>query len=55
MNKKEKPLNYKDPETPMTLLEAEKYLRSIKEWEGMTQIDRETVIKWAEFLKKREA
>jgi hypothetical protein len=54
MSKKDKPLNYKDPATPMTLLEAEKYLRSVKEWDSVVQMDREIIIKWAEFLKKRE-
>lgn len=54
MNKKEKPLNFKDPEAPMTLLDAEKYLRSIKEWDDVSRLDRDIIIKWAEFLKRRD-
>jgi hypothetical protein len=53
MKKKEKPLNFKDPEAPMTLLDAEKYLRSIKEWDDVARMDREIIIKWAEYLKSR--
>ena len=45
MKKKEKPLNFKDPKAPMTLLDAEKYLRSIKEWDDVAQMDREIIIK----------
>lgn len=54
MNKKDKPLNAKDPDAPMTLLEAEQYLRSIKEWDGMAVMERETIIKWAQYLKDKE-
>jgi hypothetical protein len=54
MKKKEKPLNFKDPKAPMTLLDAEKYLRSIKEWDDVAQMDREIIIKWATFLKARD-
>lgn len=39
----------------MTMDEATAYLKSIKEWESVWKLDRETIIKWAEFLKKREA
>lgn len=51
---KQKPLNSKDPNSPMTLLEAEKYLRNIKEWDGVTTMERDTIIKWAEYLKNLE-
>lgn len=52
MAKKDKPLNYKDPQKPMTLLEAEQYLRKMDEWHGVSTMDREIIIKWAEYLKK---
>lgn len=40
--------------TPMTLLEAETFLRKMGEWHGVVKMDRETIIKWAEFLKAKE-
>jgi len=50
-----KPLNSKDStDKEMSLIEAEKYLRKIGEWHDVVKMDRETVIKWATFLKKRE-
>ena len=52
MNKKEKPLNYKDPDKPMSLSEAEQYLRSIDEWHPVSTFPRETIINWATYLKK---
>ena len=58
MNKKEKPLNSKtkdSPETSMTLLQAEQYLRKIGEWSDVAQLDREIIINWATFLKKKES
>ena len=55
MSKKEKPLNYKDPEAPMTMEEATTLLKKLGEWEGIWHMDRDTIIKWAEFLKKKEA
>jgi hypothetical protein len=55
MNKKEKPLNYKDPEASMTMEEATTFLKKLGEWEGIWHMDRDTIIKWAEFLKKKEA
>jgi len=38
----------------MTLSEATEYLKSIKEWTSVWKLERELIIKWAEFLKKRE-
>lgn len=38
----------------MTLLQAEKYLRKIDEWHSVSHLNRELVLKWAEFLKNRE-
>jgi hypothetical protein len=38
----------------MTLLEAEKYLRKIDEWHGVVKMERDTIIKWAMFLKSKE-
>lgn len=55
MNKKDKPLNYRDPDSPMTLEEATAFLKKIKEWESVVNFDRDTIIKWAEFLKKKKA
>jgi hypothetical protein len=52
MDKKEKPLNYKDPNKPMTLSEAEHYLREIDEWHSVSTLPREIIINWATFLKK---
>ena len=42
-----------EPQPTMTLSEAETYLRKIGEWHGVVKMDRETVIKWAEFLKAK--
>jgi hypothetical protein len=38
----------------LTLLEAEKFLRKIDEWNSVKHLNRELVIKWATFLKERE-
>ena len=38
----------------MTMDEAIVYLKSIKEWESVWKLERDTILKWAEFLKKRE-
>lgn len=38
----------------MTMDEAITYLKSIKEWESVWKLERDTILKWAEFLKKRE-
>jgi hypothetical protein len=53
MSKKQTPLNYKDPEAPMTMEDATTYLKKLGEWEGVWHLDRDTIIKWAEFLKKK--
>lgn len=50
-----KPLNHKDPAAPMNLEEATKYLKKVGEWESVWRLDRETMIKWANFLKNRES
>lgn len=46
--------NYKNPEAKMNLQDAEKYLRSVGEWHGVVKMPRDTIIAWAEFLKKKE-
>lgn len=47
--------NKKDePAACMTLLEAETFLRKMGEWHSVVKMDRETIIKWAEFLKAKE-
>ena len=38
----------------MTLSEAETYLRKVGEWHGVVCMPRDTIIKWAMFLKNRE-
>jgi hypothetical protein len=38
----------------MTMSEATEYLKSIKEWDSVWKLERELIIKWAEFLKQRE-
>lgn len=38
----------------MSLSEAETLLRKLGEWHGVVGMDRETIIKWAEFLKQKE-
>jgi len=39
----------------MSLEEATAYLKKMNEWESVVSLDRETIIKWAEFLKNRES
>jgi hypothetical protein len=53
MSKKQKPLNYKDPEQPMNMEEAAVYLKKLGEWEGVWHLDRDTILKWAEFLRNK--
>lgn len=55
MSKKDKPLNSKDAKTPMSMEEATTLLKSLGEWESVWNMERDTIIKWAEFLKKKEA
>jgi len=38
----------------MTMDEAIVYLKSIKEWESVWKLERDTILKWAEFLKNKE-
>lgn len=38
-----------------TFSEAEKFLREIDEWHDVSHLDREIIMKWAEFLKNRDA
>lgn len=38
----------------MNLEQATDYLKSEGEWESVWRLDRETIIKWAIFLKNRE-
>lgn len=51
------PLNMKEKEKKevLTLEEATNYLKKIGEWETAWKFDRETIIKWAEFLKNKNA
>lgn len=49
-----KPLNYKDSNSPMSMEEATTYLKKLNEWESVWNMERDTIIKWAEFLKKKE-
>lgn len=48
-----KPLNYKNPSNNMSLEEATEYLKKIGEWESVWRLERDTIIKWAEFLRKK--
>jgi len=47
----------KEKEKPeqMTLEEATNFLKKLNEWESARKFDRETIIKWAEFLKNKNA
>lgn len=38
----------------MNLEEATAYLKKIGEWETVLKLDRELILKWANFLKERE-
>ena len=48
-----KPQNYKDPSMTMSLEEATEYLKKIGEWESVWRLERDTIVKWAEFLRKK--
>ena len=50
----DKPLNYKDPAKPMSMAEATEYLKKIGEWDSVWKLDRDLILKWAEFLKNKE-
>lgn len=45
---------FEEADLTMTLEEATKYLKKLGEWESVVNVDRETIIKWAEFLLIRE-
>jgi hypothetical protein len=45
----------KEKKEKLTLEEATAYLKKIGEWESSWKFDRETIIKWAEFLKNKNA
>jgi hypothetical protein len=51
------PLKMKEKEKKekLTLEEATAYLKKLGEWETAWKFDRETIIKWAEFLKNKNA
>lgn len=52
MTKKDK--SPKDTSPSMTLEEAATLLKKLKEWDGVCNMERETIIKWAEYLKKHK-
>jgi hypothetical protein len=45
----------KEPPSKMTLEQATVYLKKLGEWESSWKFDRQTIIKWAEFLKSKNA
>ncbi len=45
----------KAKEETMSLEEATNYLKKLNEWESARKFDRETIIKWAEYLKNKGA
>lgn len=49
-----KPTSDKSSQKEMTLAEAEQFLRKIGEWHEAVKMDRDTIIKWATFLKNKE-
>lgn len=44
----------KNDKATLTLEQATAFLKKIGEWESVWKLDRETIIKWANFLKDRE-
>jgi hypothetical protein len=52
MEKKKK--TKKEETVSFTLEEATTYLKKMGEWESVWNMERETIIKWAEFLLVRE-
>jgi hypothetical protein len=44
----------KQAELLMSMDDAITYLKKMDEWDAIRNMDRETVIKWASFLKNRE-
>ena len=47
--KKSKP-EFTYEETHMTMEEATNYLKKMGEWESVWRLDRDTIVKWAEYL-----
>ena len=52
MSKRNTKLTVKEQEN-ITMSEAEQILRKFGEWHGVVGMDRETIIKWAQFLKNK--
>lgn len=52
-NSKSKPQKQKTQQSPLTFIEAEQYLRKIEEWHSVSHLDRDIIIKWAQFLKNK--
>ena len=52
-NPKPKPQKQKLSQEPLTFIEAEQYLRKIEEWHSVSHLDRDIIIKWAQFLKNK--
>ena len=50
--RKKKPV---EVEIYMTLKEAEEYLKKMDEWGTLRSMDRDTIIKWACYLKQHES
>lgn len=40
---------------PMTLEEATIFLKKLGEWDSVWRLERETILAWAEYLKKTNA
>jgi len=43
-----------EPERIATLQDAETYLRKVDEWNSVKQMERQTILDWANFLKGKE-
>jgi hypothetical protein len=52
-NPKSKPQKQKLSQESLTFIEAEQYLRKIEEWHSVSHLDRDIIIKWAQFLKNK--
>lgn len=55
MNDNIKTKKTKKNQESLSLSEAEQFLRKIEEWHSVSHLDRDTIIKWAEFLKNKES
>jgi hypothetical protein len=51
----QKPKKTVTDEPNMSMEEVTNYLKKIGEWESVAKMDRETIMKYAEFLKKKGA